>query len=84
MSGKFQKLHIVDNAIPYAAHSPIPVPHHWKEEVQIKLQKNVEMGILQKVPVEEPTEWCMQMVVVPQKMENHGLLLISSLLPNSV
>ena len=67
MSGKPQKLHIIDNATPYAAHSPIPVPHHWKEEVKIQLEKDVEMGILQKVPVGEPTEWCMRMVVVPKK-----------------
>ena len=25
------------------------------------------MGILQKVPVGEPTEWCMRMIVVPKK-----------------
>ena len=67
MTGKPQKLHTADNATPYAAHSPIPIPRHWKEEVKIQLEKDVEMGILQRVLVGEPTEWCMRMVAVPKK-----------------
>ena len=67
MSGKPQKFHLVENALPYAAHSPIPIPHHWKEEIKTQLETDVEMGILQKVPVGEPTEWCMRMVVVAKK-----------------
>ena len=41
MSGLPPKLHIVNNAIPYAADSPVAVPHHWKEEVQKPLDKSV-------------------------------------------
>ena len=67
MPGKPEKLHILDNAIPYAAHFPIPVPHHRKQEVKIQLEKDVEMGILQKEPVRELTKWCMRMVVVSKK-----------------
>ena len=59
MSGTSKKLQIVDNAIPYAAHSPIPVPHHCKEEVQKPLDNDVEKGILQTVSEREATEWCM-------------------------
>ena len=47
------------NAMPYAAHYPIPSPYHWREERKIQLKKDVEMGILQKVLVGERTEWCM-------------------------
>ena len=50
MSGKPHKLHLKDNAIPYAAHSPIPVPHYWKEEIKQQLDKDVEW-CMRKVPV---------------------------------
>ena len=33
----------------------------------MQLEKDLEMGILQKVPVGERAEWCMRMVVVPKK-----------------
>ena len=67
MSGKPQSFHITENAIPYSANSPIPIPHHWKEKVKQQLDKDVELGILHKAPLGEPTEWCMKMVTVPKK-----------------
>ena len=66
MHGKPHCFHLRDNAIPYAAHTPIPIPHNWKE-VELQLQKDVDMGVLRKVPVSEPTDWCMWMVVVQKK-----------------
>ena len=68
MPRKPQKLHTVD-AISYVAHSPVPVPHHWKEGIKKQLEKDIETGVLQKVPVGQPTEWCIQMVVVAKKDE---------------
>ena len=44
MSGKPQSFHITENAIPYSANSPIPIPHHWKEEVKQQLDKYVELA----------------------------------------
>ena len=67
MHGKVHCFHLRDNAIPYAAHTPIPIPHNWKKEVELQLQKDVDMGVLRKVPVSEPTDWCMRMVVVQKK-----------------
>lgn len=64
MSGKPQ---LVDDAIPHASHSPIPIPYHWKKEVKEQIDKDVEMGILRPVPVGETTNWCMQMVTVAKK-----------------
>ena len=46
MSGKPHKIHLVDNALPFAAHTPIPIPHHWKDEVKRQLDEDVEKGIL--------------------------------------
>ena len=67
MSRKPQSFHITENAIPYSANSPIPIPHHWKEEVKQQLDKDVKLGILRKAPLGEPTEWYMKMVTVPKK-----------------
>ena len=66
MHGKPHYFHLRDNAIPYAAHTPIPILHNWKKEVESQLQKDV-IGVLRKVPVSEPTDWCMRMVVVQKK-----------------
>ena len=60
-------LHVDKNAKPVAIHKPFPVPVHWKEAVKAGLDKDVKMGVLEKVPVGEPTTWCSRMVVVPKK-----------------
>ena len=67
MSGKPHKFHLKENAIPFAAHTPIPIPHHWKDEVKRQLEKDTEMGIIRRAPIGEPTEWCMRMVTVSKK-----------------
>ena len=69
MPGKPQSFHLTENAIPYSANSPIPIPHHWKEEVKQQLDKDVKLGILCKAPLGEPTEWCMRMVTVPKSQD---------------
>ena len=60
-------LYVDENAKPIAFHKPFPVPVHWKEAVKAGLDKDVKMGVLEKVPVGEPTTWCSRMVVVPKK-----------------
>ena len=67
MSGKPHKIHLVDDALPFAAHTPIPIPHHWKDEVKRQLDEDVEKGILRKAPLGVPTEWCMRMVTVAKR-----------------
>ena len=67
MSGPPYKFHLVDEAMPYAAHTPIPIPHHWKAQVRDMLESDIAAGILQRVPIGEPTEWCMRMVTVEKK-----------------
>ena len=53
--------------MPYAAHTPIPIPHHWKVEVKKQSDSGVRMGIICEAPVGETTEWCMRMVTVAKK-----------------
>jgi hypothetical protein len=61
---KPHKIHLEDNAVPYAVTTPIPIPHNWREEVKKQLDEDVRKGVIRQVPLNQPTEWCMQMVVV--------------------
>ena len=55
------------DAKPVAFHKPFPIPLHWQESVKMQLDNDVRMGVLGKVPVGTPTEWCSRMVVVAKK-----------------
>ena len=63
-----EPLNIVMNksARPVASHIPTPVPIHWQEEVKSGLERDVEIGVLEKVPVNTPTEWLHRMVLAPK------------------
>ena len=64
MCGRPHKFHLKENADSFAAHIPIPIPHHWRDEVKRQLEKDIEMGIFQRVPIGKSTEWCKRMVTV--------------------
>ncbi len=56
-----------DGTTPVAVHTPIPVPHHWKEEVKNQIDRDVLLGIIEPVPQGTHTTWCSRMVVTPKK-----------------
>ena len=41
-----------------------PAAVHWEEDVKHQLARDVELGILEKVPLNTPTVWCHRIVVV--------------------
>ena len=62
------KIHLKpDYIIPRPAYWPATIAEHWAEEVKRSIEKDVEAGILIKVPFNEATEWCSRMVVVKKK-----------------
>ena len=61
------KFHFKENHEPYAVHTPIPIPHHWEDAVKKDIEKDVRLGILEKVPEGTPVTWCSRMVVQPKK-----------------
>ena len=67
MTGKPLDIHFRPDSKPKAFHCPIPVPHHWKEQVKANLDRDVRLGIIEPVPPGTPTVWCSKMVVVPKK-----------------
>lgn len=63
MTGPEVTLHIDDDAVPYAAHTPAPVPLHWQDAVKEQLDNDVAMGVPEKVQIEVPSQWCHRMVI---------------------
>ena len=67
MQGDPLPIHIKVGAKPYAAHTPIQVPVHWEKQVKRDLDRDVALGVIEKVPLNCPTTWCARMVVVPKQ-----------------
>ena len=67
MNCKPAHIHLKQDAVPFAAHVPIPVPIHWKEQVKANLDKDVKDGVIEAVPVGEPVVWCSPMFVTAKK-----------------
>ena len=67
MEGEPHHIHLKEDAVPYACHTPADVAKHWESEVKQKMDKDVAQRIIKKVPPGEPTEWCSRMVVVPKR-----------------
>ena len=59
-------LHIDPTAKPVAIHKARPVPIHWREQVKRELERDVKIGVLERVPIGEPTDWCSPMVICPK------------------
>ena len=67
MTGDLMTVTLRPNAVPYAIHTPIPVPLHWEEPVRKDIMKDVALEIIEKVASTTPNIWCAKMVVVPKK-----------------
>jgi len=61
------RLMIDPDAIPVAHHTPVPVPIHWHDRVKEMLDQDVNLGVIEPVPIGEPVTWCHRMVVCAKK-----------------
>ena len=61
------RLMINPDAKPTAHHKPIPVPLHWQQDVKEGLDQDCRLGVIEVVPVGEPTIWCHLMVTMTKK-----------------
>jgi hypothetical protein len=57
-------IHLKEDAKPHAMHNPFSIPIHWREEVKRMLDKDVEDGIIEPVPIGDPVTWCSPVVVI--------------------
>ena len=67
MDGPPLRLMVDKNATPSACHKAIPVPLHWMEKVKADMDRDVQLGVIEPVPVGEPVNWCHRMVVTAKK-----------------
>ena len=63
MQGEPLKLYVDPDARPVAVHKPALVPIHWQEKVHQDLERDVDIGVLEKVSENTPVTWCSRMVV---------------------
>ena len=57
------RLFVDPAATPVAISSPSAVPHHWMADVKAGLERDERLGVIEKVPVNDPIEWCSRMVI---------------------
>ena len=57
------RLHVDPNAVPVAIHKPALVLIHWQGRVYSDLERDVRIGVLERVEPNTPTTWCSRMVV---------------------
>ena len=67
MSGPAMRIQVDEDIPPVAHHSPIPVAIHWQEKVKAGLDRDVELGVLEPVPIGTPVTWCSRMVIAAKK-----------------
>lgn len=67
MTGPPLRIFVDPDVAPVAVHTPISVPVHWREQVKASLDRDVRLGVLERVPVGEPVSWCSRMVIVAKK-----------------
>ncbi len=54
MAGPPLSLSIDPTAVPKPCHTPISIPIHWQDEVKAGLDRDVRLGVLEKVPLGTP------------------------------
>ena len=63
MEGPPVSFHVADDSRPVKLITPAPVPLHWQEKVKQDLDRDVDLGVLERIPYGEPTDWCFRMVI---------------------
>ena len=60
------RLYVDPQAKPVAVHKPALVPIHWQDKVYQDLERDVRLGVLEKVDPNTPVTWCSRMVITPK------------------
>ena len=63
MEGPPVSFHVADDSKPTRVTTPAPVALHWQERVKAELDRDVNLGVLERVPYGEATDWCTRMVI---------------------
>ena len=61
------RIHVKEGVDPVAIHRPSTIPAHWVNQVRDELDRDIALGVLERVPSNTPTTWCSRMHVVGKK-----------------
>ncbi len=61
------RLLLKDGAEPVAIHKPALIPAHWQEQVRAEIERDIKLGVLERMPHNTPVTWCNRMHVVAKK-----------------
>ena len=64
---KPMRIHMREDAVPVAIHRPATIPAHWQEKVRQDIERDIKLGVLERVPHNTPVTWCCRMHVVAKK-----------------
>ena len=56
-----------EDAVPVAVHRPSQIPVHWQEKVRADIDRDIRLGVLERVRQNTPVTWCSRMHVVAKK-----------------
>lgn len=65
MAGQPMRIHLKEDAVPFAIHTPRQIPFAFQQQVKDELDSMVRQGIIQPAG-DAPSEWCHPLVVVPK------------------
>ena len=54
-------------ATPSVSHKAIPVPLHWMDKVKADIDRDVQLGVIEPVPIGEAVTWCHRIFVTAKK-----------------
>ena len=61
------RIHVKEGAEPVAINRPSTIPAHWVQQVKEDLERDIALGVIERVPSNTPTTWCSRMHVVGKK-----------------
>ena len=61
------KIHTDPDAVPVVVHKPVPVPLHFRDQVNAMIEAEVKRGVLKKIGPGVPTTWCTKLVITAKK-----------------
>ena len=66
MTGPSMKIRVDVSCTPSVTNRPARVPIHWKSDVKKQLDRDVALGVIEKVPPGTPVTWLHSMVLTPK------------------
>ena len=65
--GPPMRIHTDPDAVPVVVHKPVPVPLHFRDQVNAMIEAEVKRGVLKKIGPGVPTTWCTKLVITAKK-----------------